>query len=378
MRAYRFKLYNNKRKNKELSDITDRMGRLYNYCIRLHKLHWEWYHTYLNRFALLRFLTKLKRRKSHEWMRGLPSCAVNNLTTRIDRGFKKYFSNKRKKTRIAPPTFKKIKSYKSYTLAGSGYKLLDGNRIRLKKTIFRYHKSQEILGDVKTVTIKRDKLGCFWLIISTDYMRSERKSLSGKIVGFDFGMKHMLVGSDKSVVDFPLFLKSQFEEFKRRSRQLSRKKKGSNNRNRARVELVRFHRRIKNKREDYQWKLARKLLSEYDVICLEDLNVLAMFRQYGRKLADYGFSSLVQKLQYLAMVFRKRVVLVNRFYPSSKTCSNCGYINKELKLKDRKWCCPSCGMELDRDYNASVNILREGASSLGVDSVSPALLGNYC
>ena len=197
-------------------------------------------------------------------------------------------------------------------------------------------------------------------------------------MGFDFGLKTFFVGSDNTTIDFPLFLKSQLHKLKKLNRCLSRKKKGSNNRIKARLNLARFHQRVRNQRNDYQWKLARRLLSEYDVICLENLNLKGMSRLFGKKLSDYGFYSFVQKLKYLAMVFRKRVVFVNRFFASSKTCSNCGYKNNELKLKDREWVCPSCGIKHNRDYNASVNILREGTSSLRLSNVIPSLDGCCC
>ena len=190
----------------------------------------------------------------------------------------------------------------------------------------------------------------------------------------------MLVGSDRTIIDFPLCLRKKQNELKKLNRALSRKKKGSNHRNQAKHRLAKFHQHIQNQRNDLQWKLARYLLSTYDLIKLEDLNIKGMSKHFGRKIVDYGFSDFVGKLKYFAKVFGKRVEQVPRFFASSKTCSNCGYVNKELKLKDREWVCPVCGAEHDRDFNAAVNILnyREGTSSLGLGEVRPEFPGICC
>ncbi len=361
-----------------LSDTIDFFGVLFNYCIGTHKRYYQWYGKYLNAFDLNKHITKLKKRPHYAWIKVLPSQAVQDVVERIDKAYRLFFSNKKKRIKSSPPTFKNVTHYKSFTLKQTGYKFLEDNKIRIGKRVYKYFKSREIKGDVKTVTIKRDNLGNLWLVIVTDYVRSETKPTSGKSVGFDFGFKTFLVGSDNTIIDFPLYLKAQLKKLKKLSRCLSRKKKGSNNRIKARLNLARFYQRVRNQRNDYQWKLARRLLSEYDVICLENLNLKGMSRLFGKKLSDYGFYSFVQKLKYLAMVFRKRVVFVNRFFASSKTCSNCGYKNNELKLQDREWICPSCGQHHNRDYNASVNILREGASSLRLDGVIPSLEGFRC
>ena len=301
------------------------------------------------------------------------------MTERIDKAYRLFFSNK-KHIKSSPPTFKGVGKYKSFTLKQAGYKFLEDNKIRIGKRVYKYFKSREIEGKIKTVTIKRDNIGNLWLIIVTDHQRSEYRPLTGKRVGFDFGMKHMLVGSDGTTVDSPLFLKSQYQEQKRLNRALSRKRSGSNNRKKAKLKLARFHQQVQNQRNDHQWKLARNLLFAYDLIKLEDLGLRGMSKHFGKKIGDYGFYSFIQKLKYLATVFDKQVEQIPRFFPSSKTCSNCGYINKELKLKDRSWVCPSCGIEHDRDFNASVNILnyREGTSSLRLDGVIPSLEGFRC
>lgn len=379
MISYRYKLYNAPR-NRHLLGLLDGFGRLYNQCIGTHKRYYKWYGKYLSAVDLQNHIAKLKKRPYYSWIKELPSQAVQDVVQRIDKAYRLFFSNKKKRIKSAPPTFKSSYKYKSFTLKQAGYRLLEDNKIRIGKRVYKYFKSREIEGKIKIVTVKRDNVGNLWLIIVTDHQRSEYKPLTGKNVGFDFGMKHMLVGSDGTTIDSPLFLKSQYQEQKKLSRCLSRKKLGSNNRKKAKLKLARFHQRVQNQRNDHQWKLARTLLSTYDLIKLEDLSLKGMSKHFGKKIGDYAFYSFIQKLKYLATVFGKRIEQVPRFFPSSKTCSNCGYIKQDLKLKDRSWVCPSCGIEHDRDFNASVNILnyREGTSSLRLDGVIPSLEGFRC
>ena len=148
------------------------------------------------------------------------------------------------------------------------------------------------------------------------------------------------------------------------SRKLSKKVKGSRNRRRARLELNRFYRKLVNSREDWQWKTARSILHEYDIVCLESLNLDGMKRLWGRKVSDYGFADFGCKLEYLAAMSGKEVRKVDRWLASSQTCHKCGYVNKGTKdLRVLEWVCPQCGTHHDRDENAAINILLAGTSA---------------
>ena len=187
---------------------------------------------------------------------------------------------------------------------------------------------------------------------------------TGKSVGFDFGLKTFLTASDDKDIESPLFFKQNSNAIQKSNRELSRKKKGSANRKRTRLELARLHNKIANQRKDFHFKLARNLSGEYAVICIEDLNMKAMQKLCGRKISDLGFSNFVKILEYQASKTGSQVVKIPRFYPSSKTCSVCGLVLDELPLKVRQWTCADCGTEHDRDKNAAINILRVGASTL--------------
>ena len=377
MQTYRFKLYNST-KNQYLAKLIEQFAEVYNYCIGTYDRCFRWFRKSLSAVDLKNHISKIKKRPCYSWMKKLDAQAVQDVVERVEKGRIRHFRNRKNGIKSSLPSHRSLESYKSFTLKQTGYKFLESNKVRLLGRIYKYHKSREIEGKIKTVTVKRDNVGNLWLIIVTDHQRSEYKPLTGKSVGFDFGMKHMLVGSDGTTIDSPLFLRSQLSRLKKLNRVLSRKKKGSNNWEKAKLNVARFHQRVEDQRNDYQWKLARKLLFTYDLVCLEDLNLKSMSKHFGKKIGDYGFCLFRQKLGYLATIFGKQIKYVGRFFPSSKTCSNCGYINKELKLRDREWDCPSCGKHHDRDYNASVNILREGASSLRLDGVIPSVEGFRC
>jgi len=281
------------------------------------------------------------------------------------------FRNQKHVIKSGTPHFKKRTNYKSYTLKQAGYKLLDGNRIKIGNKIYKYFKSQEIEGNVKTLTIKRDKLGDIYLYIVTDAENLKVAPRTGEIVGFDFGLKTFLTASNVEDIESPLFFHQNSNAVRKANRKLSKKQRLSNNRRKARKNLERLHKRIANQRTDFHWKLANELTDKYDFMFFENLNIKAMKRLWGKKISDLSFSAFMLKLKYLASVKGKTVFFIGRFEPSSKTCSVCGYVYKDLELKEREWRCPECETLHNRDRNASYNILRVGASTLGLGDVSP-------
>lgn len=201
---------------------------------------------------------------------------------------------------------------------------------------------------------------------------SQTKVETGKIAGFDFGLKTFLTVSDGTKVESPQFLKQSLNAIKKASRQHSKKRKGSANRERARKNLVRKHEDVVNHRSEWFWKLAHDLTNQFDVLCFETLNLKAMQRLWGRKISDIAFGEFLQILEWVATKKGKQVVFIDRWYPSSKTCSNCGHVLKELDLDVREWRCPSCQQVNGRDENAALNIQRVGASTLKLGDVRQA------
>ena len=371
MKTYRYKMYT-KAKDGILDNQIDRFGIVYNHCIALHKRYFKLTGKYLNKYQLMSHLAKISHRsRLEEIFNGLPSQAVQNVAERIDKAYKLFFRNLKHKMRTSPPSFKKVKKYSSYTLKQCGYKFNE-NKIRLNGRWYGFFKSREIKGKVKTVTVKRDRCGDLWIVVITDKIDVMEYPKSGNSVGYDFGMKVFLTGSDGVDHVAPLFLKQSKAINERLSRAISSKQKGSNNRRKTVVAKARFMRHLANQRADFQWKLANRIVEKYDVICFENLNLKGISARFGKKVGEYGFGEFLNKIQYLASKHGKDVRFVGRFFPSSKLCHCCGYKNDGLRLRDREWICPECGTHHDRDRNASVNILLEGTSSSWLDTVRPS------
>ena len=363
MKTYSFKLYNAKR-NRKLHNQIDIAGCIYNHCIALHKRYYRLYGKSLSAYSLKKHLTKLKKLERYEFWNTLGSQAIQDITERIDKGYKLFYRNLKHKIHTAPPSFRKVRKYHSFTLKQAGYKLLDGNKVQFGKQIYKYHKSREIEGLIKTVTIKRNALGEIYIYFVCEQEENYVLARTGNSVGYDFGLKQFLTASDGNDFVSPLFFAQNAKSIKQANRKLSSKKRGSNNRKRARLELARLHIRTANQRKDFHFKTAKSIAEQYATICIEDLNIKAMQMLWGRKISDLGHTSFVNILKYQCSKYGSTVVEIPRFYPSSKTCSACGHLLEELKLSTREWICPNCKTCHDRDRNAALNILKVGTSTL--------------
>ena len=365
IRTYKYKLYQTKR-TKHIHNVINISGIIYNHCISLHKRYYKLHGKHLNKFQLQKHLTKLKKRDKYAFWKKVPSQSIQEITARIDNAYRKFFDYAKGKTklRVSPPTFKKIKKYKSYTLKGKvGYKL-ENNIISLNGYEYKFWLSKPIDGTIKTIIVKRDNIGDFYICISLELEQSNHRVATGKSVGIDFGLKTFLTLDDKSEIEAPLYHLKNLPKLKRLNRNLSRKKKGSNGRFKAKQQLAKLHIKTANQRRDYFHKLSNQLAYNYDNIFIEDLNMKAMQMMWGRKISDLAFSEFVTILEV-----KSNVTKIDRFYPSSKTCSKCGHVLKELDLKIREWTCPSCEAQHQRDVNAALNIKRVGASTLAGEVV---------
>ena len=370
-KTFQFKLYRSKRGKRLHRQINIASG-VYNHCIALHKRYYRLFGKSLNKYQLQKHLTKLKKQAKYQHWKQLGSQAIQDTTDRIDRAYKLFFDSLKSGRKVSPPNFKKRIKYKSFTLKQAGYKLLSDNKIRIGKTIYKYFRSREIEGQIKTLTIKRDPLGDIRLFFSCDLPDIQtNQAATGKMAGFDFGLKTFLISNETTKIQSPEFFKQNVKKLKAASRELSSKREGSNNRYRAKLNLARVHRKTVNQRKDFFFKLSKELCSKYDCVFFEDLNLKGMQKLWGKKISDLAFSEFLKILEHQGLKYGCQVKYIDRFYPSSKTCHVCGYIKADLELKERVWRCPTCGNTHDRDENAAINIYREGASSLGLGDVRP-------
>ena len=358
MMTYTYKLYRSKRTAK-LDAMLREACFVWNHALALQKRYYSLFGKYVSCSRIkAHFAKRIRRYRLH-------SQTTQEILERLDLSYKRFFEHKSKR----PPKFRRVRDFSSIVYKQGGFKLQDNvlvvNSIRQH---FKFSLSRPFEGRIRQLRIRRSLLGEYYLYLVTDAVSgsyANRKSREGASVGMDFGLKTYLTLSDGTKVNNPLFLKQGLNELRRKSRAFSRCDKTSHHRVARRKDLERCHERIRNRREDWQWKTCHDLCRRYDTICIEDLNLMGMTRLWGRKVNDLAFGAFVQKLELVASKYGTELVKVDRFYASSKTCSVCQYVNELLTLGDRRWTCPQCGTEHDRDLNASVNILRQGIASSG-------------
>jgi putative transposase len=331
----------------------------------LHKRYYKLYGKSLNKYQLQKHLVKLKKLEKYNYWKKVPSQAIQDITDRIDKGFKLFFRNQKRKIKSSPPTFQKVRKYRSYTLKQAGYKI-ENNIIWLNGYKFKFWLSRAIEGKIKTITIKRDNVGDFYICVAIEKEYQKFNITSGKIVGIDFGLKTFLTLSDGKQINSPRYYLNYLKELRKLQKKLSKKIQNSNNYKQAKRKVAKLYQKVVNSRKDFFHKLVNQLAENYQYIAIEDLNIKAMQKLWGRKISDYGFSEFVSILEY-----KTNLIKIDRYYPSTKTCNICGYINHNITLKNREWICPECKTKHDRDINASINICKVGASTFGIGEVRP-------
>ena len=369
MITYKYKLYKTD-KTKYLDKMLAEACFVWNHALALQKRYYRLYGGYIPLYTMQKHQSKRGKRCL------LSAMAVQEIIERLDKSYKRFFNRIAKR----PPKFKKTKDFSSIVFKGvcnqgqwsvNVCNLKDNSIlfVLLGKS-FKYHKSRQYEGIIKRVILYRDHTGEYYIFVVTDAeTKKYGKTHNGASVGIDFGLKTYLTLSDGTRYENPQFMKSTFIELHCKQRTMDKCKNGSNNRERKRKELGRIWNDICNKRSDFQWNLAHQLCRKYDHIFVEDLDLKEMrnMKRFGRKLKDLDHSGFILKLEYIATKYDVVVHKINRYYPSSMTCT-CGYVNKELRLSDRKWVCPHCGAVHDRDLLAANNILRRGIYELESNS----------
>ena len=236
--------------------------------------------------------------------------------------------------------------------------------IKFRCSDLYYKRLQDHKDCIRSATVSRTKSGNYFLSILVDISQDELIKFrhTKQCVGIDLGVKDFVITSDGEVFENKHFFKKKEKKVKRLQRQLSRKQKGSHNREKQRVRIAKAFERLTNQKDAYIHLVVNTLLSLYDLVCMEDLNVQGMLKNHklAKAIQEIGFYKFKQMLIDKASVNGKQVILVDRFYPSSKTCHKCGYVKKDLTLSEREWVCSICGEHLERDINAAINILIEG------------------
>lgn len=375
-RTFKYRLYTSKR-DKHLHQQIDVSGIIWNHALAVQKRYYQLTGKYVGKFRLITHIGKMRRTDRFSYWQLVGSQAVQEVVERLDKAYKRFFAYLRGDLGIktGPPRFKKVKKYKSFTLKQAGWKLIGGNRIWLNGRNYKFVLSRPINGTIKTVTVKRDHAGRLFVCFSViEEVTHPVEVSTGKIGGFDFGLKTFLTDDKGSAYQSPEFLKANLSEIAHLNRQLSRKQKGSNNRKKTKRQLALAHDSVANERRDAHFKLAHKLCDEYDTLGFETLNLRGMKKLWGRKISDLGFSQFMLILEHVAQMRGKQVVKIGQWEPTSQTCSCCGQ-RQSIELRERVFTCGVCDLEIGRDHNAARNIRREAIALLGVGASTPSLEG---
>ena len=352
--------------------MIDDLWHVHVHIMTLQRRYYRIYGKNISAYTMINHITKLKQRTKPHWKQ-LPSQVVQDVALRMGKAYDVFFRTIKerevgKTTRKAGlPKIKPRHKYSSITFAQAGYKL---ERYRIKinciDTWFTLHKHREMQGTIKTVTIKCDRCGDYWVCFSCDDVDdSEPTPKTGKSAGFDFGVKTFLTCSDGTKIDSPHFMKQSLNKLRSLHKSLSRKTRKSNGWFKALRALCRQYRKITRQRLDWHWKLATRLCREYDILCFETLNIDGMKRLWGRKVSYLSFYQFLQIIELKCAKHNREFHKIGQWTATTKPCSDCGYHNKNLSLNDRQWTCPDCGSDHDREINAAINIRQAGLDVCG-------------
>ena len=365
LKTYKYRLYPTKKQTEKLDWTLETCRILYNSCLVDRNCHYEETGKRLSRLKQQKILTKDK--KNIEYLKSIHSQVLQDVLFRVEKAYKNFFRRlKDKSGKAGYPRFKNQGRYDSITYTQSGFEIID-DKLKLSKIgHIKLKQHRQIDGRLKTCNIKKE-INRWYVCFSVEYTPNI-KPIPNKQIGIDVGIKSFAVLSDGKVINNPKYLIYSEERLIKKQRWLSNKTKGSNNRKKAKVSVARLHKKVSNQRKDFQHKLSRQIVDNYGYIKVEDLQIKNMVKNHnlGKSISDAGWGQFVSFLNYKAEEAGCYVEKVNP-RNTSKECSVCGYIYKDMTLSVRKWTCPVCHTKHDRDINASINILNT-AGTAGINA----------
>ena len=370
LRAIKIRLYPNSNQAAQINKLLGCYRVVYNQCLNRKIQSYEENNISENQTTLGHFIHhELLKDDNFVWLREQNTKVLKQALIDMLNAYKNFF-----KRHTGYPKFKSKKDNKQSCRFELGaiskkniytdYKLSLAN---IKNVKFKCSKKyaeylQKHKANIRQATLTKLPCGEYYLSILVNGDLTHKVKESHHTIGVDLGIKDFVITSEGEVFENLHFKKNETKKLIRLQKQLSRKQNGSNNRNKARIKLAKAYKRITDKKQYYLHQVSNYLIDENQVICMEDLNVSGMLKNHklAESIQELKLGEFRRMLEYKANWYGRKLVFVDRFYPSSKTCNHCGYINKKLKLSDRQWVCPDCGEIIERDYNAALNIRDEG------------------
>ncbi len=358
-RAYKYRFYPSEEQKRILAQTFGCCRYVYNWALRERTDAYYQHGERLYYEGTAQRLVLLKKQEDTIWLNEVSSVTLQQSLRHLDRAFRNFFEG-----RAEYPTFKKKRHQQSATYASNAF-TWDGQTLTLAKMDapldITWHRPLPDGCKPSSVTVTRDEAHRYFVSILVE---EDIKPLpvTPKMVGLDLGLKSMVITSDGQTYGNPQFFAKDEKKLAKAQRRHAKKKKGSKNRAKARLSVARIHKKIADRRRNYQQQLSTHIIRENQVVCIESLSVKNMVQNHclAKAISDVGWSEFVRQLEYKAQWYGRTLVKIDKWYPSSKRCFDCGHILDSLSLDVREWTCPECGVHHDRDINAARNILAVG------------------